>query len=79
MGCANQRDETVREKRMETNNGAFAEDDDGLALLEVELAALSNNLAELKSSLVELLETMQMQLALELGAPQAGDPAVRWN
>ena len=64
---------------METSNGAFAGDDGGLTLLEVELAALSSNLAELKSSLVELLETMQVQLALELGAPQAGDQAVRWN
>jgi hypothetical protein len=64
---------------METNNSAFAREEDGLALLEAELAALSNNLAELKSTLVELLETMQMQFALELGAPPAGDQAVRWN
>ena len=64
---------------METNNGAFAGGEDGLTLLEAELAALSSNLAELKATLVELLETMRMQLALEVGAPQAGDQAVRWN
>jgi hypothetical protein len=64
---------------METNNGAFAEGDDSLALLEAELAMLSSNLAELKSTLVELLEAMQIQFALELGAPQVGDQAVRWN
>ena len=64
---------------MNTDDGAFAGSDDGLALLEAELAALSSNLAELKTTLVELLETMQMQFALELGAPQAGDQAVRWN
>jgi hypothetical protein len=64
---------------METNDGAFAAGEDGFALLEAELAALSNNLAELKSTLVELLETMQMQFTLELGAPRAGDQAVRWN
>jgi len=64
---------------METNNGAFAAGDDRLAALETELATLSSNLAELKASLVALLEAMRMQLALELGAPQPGDQAVRWN
>lgn len=64
---------------MDTNYGQFAGAEDGLALLDVELAALSDNLAELKATLAELLETMQMQLALEVGAPQAGDQAVRWN
>jgi hypothetical protein len=64
---------------METNNGPFASGEDGLALLEAELAALSDNLAELKATLVELLETMRTQIVLELGAPAAGDHAVRWN
>ena len=64
---------------MDKHNGAFAGGDDGLASLEAELATLSSNLADLKASLVELLEAMRMQLALELGAPQAGDQAVRWN
>jgi hypothetical protein len=60
-------------------DGAFAGGDDGLALLEAELATLSSNLLELKATLAALLETMQMQVALELGAPKAGDQAVRWN
>ena len=64
---------------MNTKNGAFADGDDGLALLEAELAVLSTNLAELKAVLITLLEAMQMQFALDLGAPKAGDQAVRWN
>jgi hypothetical protein len=64
---------------METNTGALAGGDDGLAMLEAELVALSSNLAELKDALAMLLEAMQMQLALELGAPKSGDQAVRWN
>jgi hypothetical protein len=64
---------------METNTGAPTSGEDGLALVEAELAALTNHLAELKAALAELLETMQMQFALELGAPPAGDQAVRWN
>ena len=63
---------------METHNSALA-GDDGLAALEAELAALSSNLADLQASLVALLEAMQMQFALELGAPRAGDQAVRRN
>ena len=53
--------------------------EDGLALLETELAALSSNLSELQAALVTLVETMQMLCALELGARQAGDQTVRWN
>jgi hypothetical protein len=64
---------------MKTIDGAFAGGDEGLALLEAELMALSSNLADLKAALVVLLEAMQMQFALELGAPKAGDQAVRWN
>jgi hypothetical protein len=64
---------------MDINDGAFAEGEERLALLEAELAALSSNLAELKATLAALLEAMQMQFALELGAPKAGDQAVRWN
>ena len=64
---------------METDTGALAAGDDGLAMLEAELVALSSNLAELKDALAMLLEAMQMQLALELGAPKPGDPVVRWN
>lgn len=64
---------------METNSGASAGGHGDLAKLEAELMALSSNLAELEATLRTLLETMQMQLALELGAPKAGDRAVRWN
>ena len=64
---------------METNTGALAGGDDGLAMLEAELLVLSSNLAELKDALAMLLEAMQIQLALELGAPKSGDQAVCWN
>ena len=60
------------------SNDMFA-GEDGLAQLEAELATLSRTLEELKSSLIALLETMQIQFALELGAPQAGDQTVRLN
>jgi hypothetical protein len=64
---------------MEMNNGTFAGGDDGLAQLEAELATLSHTLAELKTTLIELLEAMQLQFAIELGAPAAGDQQVRLN
>jgi hypothetical protein len=64
---------------METNTDTPAGGHDGLAMLEAELMALSSNLAELQATLLTLLEAMQMQLALEVGAPKAGDQAVRWN
>ena len=65
---------------MGTNGEAFTPEGDAeLALLEAELAVLISSLEALKIALAALLESMQMQHALELGAPQAGDQTVRWN
>jgi len=51
----------------------------GLARLEAELALLTDSLSALKAALTELMDAMQLQVELELGAPQTGDQAVRWN
>jgi hypothetical protein len=69
----------VWEKERDMEDEAFVGAYDGLALLQAELTALSSNLVELKNTLIELLEAMQLQFALELGAPQTGDQTVRLN
>ena len=65
---------------MNIDDRAFISGDDtGLARLEAELASLMSNLEQLKSALAELLTAMQLQCALERGAPEEGDQMVRWN